>query len=83
MAGLIGTGQAYKDLARASLQEVARTQQQRKITNDQLEAQQKQATISNVAAGAGLGASIAAGTSVGGPWGAAIGAGIGLLGSIL
>ncbi|MDP1542408.1 MAG: hypothetical protein Q8L99_04585 [Polycyclovorans sp.] len=77
MAGLIGTGQAYKDLARGSLQEVARTEQQRKITNDQLEAQQKQGMISNVASGAGLG------FAVGGPAGAAIGAGIGLLGSIL
>lgn len=83
MAGLIGTGQAYKDLARGSLQEVARAEQSRKQTNDQIDSAQKQATISNVAAGAGLGASIGAGASVGGPWGAAIGAGVGLLTSIL
>lgn len=77
MAGLIGTGQAYKDLARGSLQEVARTEQQRKIANDQLESQQKQGMISNVASGAGLG------FAVGGPIGGVIGAGIGLVGSIL
>lgn len=83
MAGLIGTGLAYKDMARRGLAEVAREEQERKQTNQQIKGAERAQTASNIGLGATLGASIGAGTAVGGPWGAAIGALVGLAGSLL
>lgn len=52
-------------------------EQDRKMLNEQREAQAKNQTMSAVGTGAAVGA------SVGGPWGAAIGAGIGFLADAL
>lgn len=83
MAGLIAQGQAYKALTDRGLAQMARDEQEREMTNQQIKSAQKQQGISNVMGGAGLGYMIGQGAAVGGPWGAAIGAGIGLLGSLL
>lgn len=83
MAGLIAQGEAYKRLTDQGLEQVARADQERQMTNEQIKGAKRQQGVSNVLGGAGLGAAIGQGAAVGGPWGAAIGAGIGLLGSLL
>lgn len=77
MPGLIAMGEAYKDLTRRGLTQMAQNEQSRDLLNRQIKSAQRQGLVSNVAGGAGLG------FSVGGPVGALIGGGIGLLGSML
>ena len=82
MAGLIGTGRAYKRQATQGLQQTAQLEERRNQTNEGIKSQEKQAQMGAVGAGAGIGmmAGMQAG-SVGGPVGAGVGAAIGLLAS--
>jgi uncharacterized membrane protein len=79
MAGLIGSGQAYKRQALGGLETASHLEQQRNMENKQRrahahEAHQQQVgalTIGGAMAGAELGAQTGV---IAGPWGAAIGA---------
>ena len=66
--GLIGTGAAYREQAASGLQEAAKQETDRNITNKQLDAQ---AEAAKKQTGSTLGA--AAGFMLGGPVGAVIG----------
>lgn len=83
MAGLIGLGNQYRQLAMQGLQQAAEMQRQREHANTQLKEQERAGMMQNVGVGAGVGAMMAKGTALGGPWGAAIGAAIGFLTSKL
>lgn len=82
MAGLISVGRQYQQQSKQGMQRASDLQQAREKTEDNLDAQDKQATMSAVGAGAAIGGYMAAG-SIGGPAGMAIGAGVGLLASQL
>lgn len=75
--GLIDIAGQTRNQAMGGLREAARLEEQRENMNKELEAQKKQATMSSVGAGAGMGA------MVGGPLGAVIGGGVGFLSSLL
>lgn len=77
MAGLISVGRQYQTQAKQGMQRAGDLQQARERTEDNLDAQDKQNTMSAIGAGAGIG------MMAGGPMGAAIGAGVGLLASSL
>ncbi len=74
--GLIDIGAQTRNQAMSGLREAARLEQQRENMNKELKAQQKQATMSSVGAGAGMG------FLAGGPIGALIGGGLGFLSSL-
>lgn len=80
--GLLDIGNQTRQQAMNGLKEAARLEDNRELANRDLKARQKQATMSNVGTGAGLGFMIGAGTAAGGPIGAVIGAGLGFLGSL-
>lgn len=77
---IMQAGQSTKNKATGSLKSLADMEQNREMTNDNLDQQQKSAQISatgtGVMAGAMLGAEMG---SIGGPWGAAIGGAIGFV----
>lgn len=73
MAGLIGLGQNYKQQGIESLSRTSDLKRQREQTNDQIEQQEKQQTMSAVGTGASIGTAIAPGV------GTVIGAGVGYL----
>ncbi len=76
---IMQAGQSTKNKALGSLKTLSDMEQNRDMTNENLDQQQKSAQISGAGTGAMVGwmAGAQAG-SVGGPWGAAIGAAIGL-----
>lgn len=71
--GLIGLGNDLERQAQQGLGELAGQQAQQKAANEQMEAAERQQTMSTVGTGAGVG------MMAGGPVGAAIGAGAGFL----
>ena len=73
--GLLGVQQNMEGQAMQGMQQAADIQRQNKMANDQLEAAEKQQTMSAIGTGAGIG------MMAGGPAGAAIGAGVGFLAS--
>lgn len=83
-SGILGLGGSYKNAAMTGLEQVAKTQNQRDIANDQMEQSRRQSQISSTVTGAVGGAMLGmqAG-SIGGPAGAVAGAAIGFLGSSL
>lgn len=74
--GLIDIAGQTRNQAMGGLREAARLEEQRESMNKELKAQNKQATMSSVGAGAGMG------FMVGGPIGAAVGGGISFLTSL-
>ncbi len=70
---IMQAGQSTKDKATGSLKTLSDMEQNREMTNDNLDQQQKSAQMSGAASGAMVG------FTVGGPWGAAIGGAIGLV----
>jgi hypothetical protein len=84
-AGLAGQGAQQQREATAMLGAAADQEQQRKLKNEQIEAERKQGNQqlgSTVGAAAGMAIGAEYG-SVGGPWGAVIGGVLGALGSRL
>lgn len=75
--GLLRLGDEHLSQAKQAMQQSAQLAQQRGDFNRAAKESGKLGVISNVAQGAGMGASL------GGPWGAAAGAGLGLLASFL
>ncbi len=73
MAGLIGLGQNYKQQGIQSLSRVSDLKRQREQTNDRIEQQDKQQTMSAVGTGASIGTMIKPGV------GTLVGAGVGYL----
>ncbi|MFT7316716.1 MAG: F0F1-type ATP synthase assembly protein I [Gammaproteobacteria bacterium] len=77
---ILQAGQSTKNKATGSLKTLSDMEQNRDMTNENLDQQKKSAQISatgtGIMAGAMIGAEIGA---VGGPWGAAIGGAIGLV----
>jgi hypothetical protein len=61
MAGLIAQGQAYKALTDRGLAEVARADQERDMTNQQIKMQRTSNAVGNAMGGAGLAAAMGAG----------------------
>ncbi len=77
---IMQAGQSTKNKATGSLKTLSDLEQNREMTNNNLEQQKKSAQIS--ATGTGIMAGAMAGAqmgSVGGPWGAAIGGAIGFV----
>ncbi|MBO1109580.1 bacteriocin [Plesiomonas shigelloides] len=74
--GLIDIGAQTRNQAMGGLREAARLEQQRENMNKELKAQKKQATMSGIGTGAGMG------FLAGGPIGALIGGGLGFLSSL-
>ena len=70
---IMQAGQSTKNKATGSLKTLSDMEQNRDMTNENLDQQQKSAQISGTASGA------MAGAMVGGPWGAAIGGAIGFV----
>ncbi|MGY8835139.1 MAG: hypothetical protein ACKVH6_00300 [Enterobacterales bacterium] len=70
---ILQAGQSTKDKATGSLKSLSDMEQNRDMTNENLDQQQKSAQISGTASGAMAGAMVA------GPWGAAIGGAIGFV----
>lgn len=74
---ILKMGQGTKAQSKKSLNTLADMEQNREITNDQIDSQKKGNQMSGAATGAMMGYVMAG--SAGGPMGMAIGAGIGLL----
>ena len=70
---IMQAGQSTKNKATGSLKTLSDMEQNREMTNDNLDQQQKSAQMSGTASGA------MAGAMIGGPWGAAIGGAIGFV----
>lgn len=70
---IMQAGQSTKSKATGSLKSLSDMEQNRDMTNENLDQQQKSAQMSGAASGAMVG------FTVGGPWGAAIGGAIGLV----
>lgn len=79
MAGLIELANVDKKSAMQQFGSLARLEQQRNLTNDNIQQQKKQDKKSAIGSAIGLGV---AGFQMGGPVGGAIGLGVGLLGSL-
>lgn len=80
MNGLIGSGQAYRNIADGALEDAERLETARRVANKQAKAAEKQGNASLAGTGAVLGwAAGAKAGSVGGVWGALAGAAIGYL----
>lgn len=71
-------GKSTKSQSKQSLNTLADMEQNREITNNQIDSQKKSSQMSGAASGAMIGFSVG-----GGPWGAAIGGAIGLIGGSL
>ena len=86
--GLLQQGQSTKNQAISGMASAAKMEQQRNLTNDSIDRQDKQAKVTNITAGATTGAMLGASSAatagaqtgaIGGPWGMAIGAAAGFL----
>ena len=81
--GILDIGAQTRQQGMAGLRDAANRENEIEMGNKQLDAAQKQQTMSNIGTGAGVGAIAGAQMGAGaGPWGAAIGAGVGLIASL-
>lgn len=74
--GILDIGGQTRKQAMAGMDDAAKLENQREAANKQLDAAQKQQTMSAVGTGAGIG------FMVGGPVGAGVGAGVGYIASL-